>query len=67
MSARRPRPEPATGPLLGPDLLVQVPAHRTLGDDFRSDADEPIERDEAAYPEQPGRIRRLIDRLLRRT
>jgi hypothetical protein len=58
--------ERTTGPLLGPDILVSIPANRTLSDDIPSDDREPSDTSEAAYPEQPGPIRRLVDRLLRR-
>lgn len=48
-------------------MLVPIPAHRTLSDDIPPDGDEPADSGEAAHPHQPGPIRRLIDRLLRRS
>jgi hypothetical protein len=67
VSDDRQHSERTTGPLLGPDILVSIPANRTLSDDIPADDREPSDTSEAAYPEQPGAIRRLVDRLLRRS
>jgi hypothetical protein len=51
------------GPFLGPDILIPIPPHETLSDEFAEDGDEPDESDEAGEPDRPGRIRRTLDRM----
>jgi hypothetical protein len=41
------------GPFLGPDILIPIPPHETLSDEFAEDGDEPDESDEAGEPTGP--------------
>ena len=65
------RPKPAraehnAGAFLGPDIMVPVPM-TTLTDDYRDEPAEPEDSDRVPEPEPKGRVRRLLDRLLRRS
>ena len=57
------------GAFLGPDLggggPIPVPM-RTLSDDY-SDEPEPEDSDRVPEPKEPGRVRRLLDKLGRRS
>jgi hypothetical protein len=53
------------GAFLAPDGTLGVPM-RTLSDEYQDLPVDP-EDDRVPEPEPPGRIRRLIDRVLRRT
>jgi hypothetical protein len=53
------------GAFLGPDILVPVPM-RTLSDDYQDEPPEPAD-DRVPEPDPPGRLRRLFERLTRRS
>ena len=63
------RAERNAGAFLGPDLggggPIPVPM-RTLSDDY-SDVPEPEDSDRVPEPKEPGRVRRLLDKLGRRS
>ena len=62
-----PRKKPAqrnAGAFLGPDLLVAVPMS-TLSDEYRDEPSEPEDSDRVPEPEPPGRVRRVLDKLVR--
>lgn len=52
------------GAFLGPDILVPVPM-RTLSDDYHDIPTDPEEEPEPEL-EEPGVVRRVVDRLIRR-
>ena len=63
------RAERNAGAFLGPDLggggPIPVPM-RTLSDDY-ADVPEPEDSDRVPEPREPGRVRRLLDKLGRRS
>jgi hypothetical protein len=61
----RPQAKPNAGAFLGPDMLAAVPM-RTLSDEYHDAPTEP-EDDFVPAPEPPGVLRRIIDRLTRRS
>jgi hypothetical protein len=64
----RPKPrrsERNAGAFLGPDILVPA-SMRTLCDEYRDERAEPGEEREQE-PEPPGLVRRVIERLTRRS
>ena len=54
------------GAFLGPDVLIPA-LMRTLSDDYHDIPSEPEDTDRVPEPEGPGLIRRVIDRLTRRS
>jgi len=54
------------GAFLGPDVLVPAPL-RTLEDDYHDEPTEPEDSDREPEAEPPGMLRRLLDRLTRRS
>jgi hypothetical protein len=60
------QPERNAGAFLGPDMLVPVPL-RTLSDDYSDVPVEPEDAEREPMPESPGLLRRLRERLVRRT
>jgi hypothetical protein len=55
------RAERNAGAFLGPAGMIPVPT-RTLSDDY-SDEPEPEDSDRVPEPKEPGRVRRLLDKL----
>ena len=65
----RPKPRRAernAGAFLGTTRPVPVPM-RTLSDDYRDEPTEPEDSDREPEPEPPGLVRRIIERLERRS
>lgn len=66
MSKPRPRrAERSAGAFLGPSILVPA-SMRTLSDEYRDEPTYP-EDEREPEPEPPGLVRRVIDRLARRS
>lgn len=59
------RAERNAGAFLGPAGMIPVPM-QTLSDDY-SDVPEPEDSDRVPETKEPGRIRRLLDKLGRRS
>ena len=59
------RAERNAGAFLGPDLLAPVPM-RTLSDEYQDVPTDPDD-DREPEPERPGLLRRLFERLTRRS
>jgi hypothetical protein len=68
----RPKPRRAernAGAFLGPDggaPMIAIPMS-TLSDEYRDEPAEPEDSERVPEPEPPGRLRRVVDRLARRS
>ena len=65
---KRERPVHNVGAFLGPDPIgVAAVPNLTLSDEYHDERAEPVDSSRVPDPEPPGLVRRLLDRLGRRS